>query len=711
MKQILIQYTMIHNYIGSRFSRFVLYIFLFSTTILTSNEVFGQTYFSMSGGDYSENFSDITNTTNWPNGFNGPSSTEWNGLAIATGTGIPTPLVHTISTLTFTTGATSGVQRGTGTLLLFSSGGDPGNTSSAAIELNLNFSGRTAGNISCDLATVNNGTGSRGGTLRLYASTNGSTFFEISGGGFPYIMTNNVVNNVSASVALPASLNNQSTVKLRFYYHNGPNGASGSRPKVSIDNIAVTSTAFSGGGNDNLSDITSDAAFTPSANIDYTLHQETDLTSSSLEIGRFVIRDGGASADADAVATILSSITFNVNNGANVRRVAIYDGSTELAETAGGAIASFTGLTLSAPDGGTKVFSLRASFNSTVTDNNQISYVVNNVLSDVAGSGFATTNAGAASTSTAGNDNRIEVTASAVIITTQPVGTAVNTAMPNVVAIASDAFNNRDFDFAGNFTATSTGALTGSPVIVATTNGLATFTGLTFTATGIGLTLSISAGAFTAVASNAFNIVGPPIMAWDFTGASSPATFSATSLDANISAVGSNADVTRGAGASSSSGSNSFRTQGFQNNGINTSNTDYFQVTVVPNNGFKVSLSTIDANLIGTASFAASPGVSSQFAYSLDGTNFTLIGSPSVTVGQPVSLPQIDLSGISALQNVSGTITLRYYASGQTNTGGWGFNSPSAGTNGLAIGGVVEALQCNDITACNYNVSATSALD
>jgi hypothetical protein len=32
---------------------------------------------------------------------------------------------------------------------------------------------------------------------------------------------------------------------------------------------------------------------------------------------------------------------------------------------------------------------------------------------------------------------------------------------------------------------------------------------------------------------------------------------------------------------------------------------------------------------------------------------------------------------------------LRYYASGQTTTGGWGFNSPAAGQNGLAIGGTV----------------------
>lgn len=190
-----------------------------------------------------------------------------------------------------------------------------------------------------------------------------------------------------------------------------------------------------------------------------------------------------------------------------------------------------------------------------------------------------------------------------------------------------------------------------------------------------------------------------PIAAWDFTGLNTVATATATTFNANlVSGSGAN-DITRGAGAAASAGANSFRTTGFQNNGISTANTDYFQVTLTAQPGFELSLSTIDANLNGTGTYAVSPGVSNQFAYSLDGTNFTLIGSPLVTIGQPVALPTIDLTGISALQNVSAgtTITLRYYASGQTTTGGWGFFSSAAGVNGLAIGGTL-------------NVSATPSL-
>ncbi len=177
------------------------------------------------------------------------------------------------------------------------------------------------------------------------------------------------------------------------------------------------------------------------------------------------------------------------------------------------------------------------------------------------------------------------------------------------------------------------------------------------------------------------------IAAWDFFGESSPSSSSADIYNTNLD---SSSSMTRGAGAAASNASNSFRTTGFQNNGIATTNTDFFQITLSSDPGQFMSLTTIDARFAGTATFAASPGgVSSQFAYSLDGTTFNLIGSPVVTTGTPATLPQISLAGIPALQNVPAgtTVTLRYYASGQTTTGGWGFNSPAAGQYGLAIGG------------------------
>ncbi|WP_343634804.1 MopE-related protein [Fluviicola sp.] len=179
------------------------------------------------------------------------------------------------------------------------------------------------------------------------------------------------------------------------------------------------------------------------------------------------------------------------------------------------------------------------------------------------------------------------------------------------------------------------------------------------------------------------------IASWDFTGESTLATSTAEVYAANLDA---SPTLTRGSGAAASAGSNSFRTVGFLNNGISVANTDYFENTFSAAPGYQLSLTSIDAVFAGTASFSASPGVSMQYAYSLDGTNFTLIGSPFVKIGNG-AMSQINLSGISALQNVPDniTVTIRFYASGQTTTGGWGYNSPSAGTVGLAFGGSVTA--------------------
>ncbi|GGI25230.1 CehA/McbA family metallohydrolase [Pedobacter mendelii] len=189
---------------------------------------------------------------------------------------------------------------------------------------------------------------------------------------------------------------------------------------------------------------------------------------------------------------------------------------------------------------------------------------------------------------------------------------------------------------------------------------------------------------------------------WDFTGQSTLPTSTATTFDAGLTSA---PILTRGTSASASAGNNSFRTVGFQNNGISTTNTDYFQVTLTASAGKQISLSSLDAVFAGTASYYANTGVSSQYAYSLNGTNFTLIGTPINITSAMVSLNPpptvtVNLSGISALQNVQAgtTITLRYYASGQTATGGWGFYSPITGRIGFSVGGTVSTSGTIDTT-------------
>jgi hypothetical protein len=183
------------------------------------------------------------------------------------------------------------------------------------------------------------------------------------------------------------------------------------------------------------------------------------------------------------------------------------------------------------------------------------------------------------------------------------------------------------------------------------------------------------------------------ILAWDFFGEGTNTNTTSTA-DVYDSQLDSTNTLTRGPGAAWSTGANSFRSQGFGNNGISTTNTDYFQFSVSATNGKLVSLNSITARFNGTTSFVTNngnAGAANQFAYSTNGTDWTLIGSPVVVTGTNTTNWNMTatLSGIAALQNLpsSVTATFRFYASGQTTTGGWGFNSRTNGVYGLDVAG------------------------
>eukprot|EP01035_Chromulina_nebulosa_P021643 gene21643-28007_t len=191
------------------------------------------------GLSYTEDFSDIAS---WANGFtSGIGANRWWPVGVtATGT-IPDGVRTTVSSANFSTGTSGGVQKGTGTLMFLTTG-TTNNTTSLAADFFMDFTGVNAGDVSFDAAQFANSTGDRQGTLRLYYSTNGTTFTELTGTGLPFVATNNVASSASITVALPAAFNNSPTASLRFYYHNGPAGASGSRPKITVDNLNITAT-------------------------------------------------------------------------------------------------------------------------------------------------------------------------------------------------------------------------------------------------------------------------------------------------------------------------------------------------------------------------------------------------------------------------------------------------------------------------------------
>ncbi len=196
------------------------------------------------GLSYTEDFHDIAN---WSNFFiSGDGANHFDGLSTnATGT-IPDGIKLTASTNSFASGSSGGVQKGTDqspstqSIVLLSTGASPENSSSAAIDFYLDFTGVNAGTLSFDWASINNSTGDRKGSLRVYGSTNGTTFTEIPAADVLNFTNNNPTNGSVLNIQLPASFNNSSTARLRFYYSNGTGGTTGSRPKISIDNLTVT---------------------------------------------------------------------------------------------------------------------------------------------------------------------------------------------------------------------------------------------------------------------------------------------------------------------------------------------------------------------------------------------------------------------------------------------------------------------------------------
>jgi hypothetical protein len=241
--------------------------------IAISNVAIAQTPVPMAsqpGLIYTENFADIAA---WTNGFAaGIGANRFGSVAVnATGT-IPDGVRTTAATATFATGTSGGVQRGTSqtpssqSIVLLSTGATD-NTSAVAIDFLMDFSGVDAGTLSFDWASLNNSTGDRKGSLRVYYSTDNTTFTELPVAQVLNFTNNSPTSGSIVSIALPAAFNNTATARLRFYYNNGVGGTTGSRPKISIDNLTVTATAA---GN-SVSAVAGAAVSEPAANGSFTI--------------------------------------------------------------------------------------------------------------------------------------------------------------------------------------------------------------------------------------------------------------------------------------------------------------------------------------------------------------------------------------------------------------------------------------------------------
>ena len=205
---------------------------------LISGVMWGQTYYDMSTANYSQNFDGI-NTL--PTNFSTVAVLNIGSIPVATKT-----TTASLSSLSVVGSAAAiGIDASTSTSLVFLTTGGSDNSTATATDLNLNFTNRAAGNLSYDIATISNGSGNRAGSLRVYYSLNNTSWTELTGTNLPYLATNNVTGSGTVNILLPSALNNIGTVKLRFYYHNGSGGTTGSRPRIGMDNLSVTSIPLS----------------------------------------------------------------------------------------------------------------------------------------------------------------------------------------------------------------------------------------------------------------------------------------------------------------------------------------------------------------------------------------------------------------------------------------------------------------------------------
>jgi len=181
------------------------------------------------------------------------------------------------------------------------------------------------------------------------------------------------------------------------------------------------------------------------------------------------------------------------------------------------------------------------------------------------------------------------------------------------------------------------------------------------------------------------------LIAWNFFGTSSPSSMLPSCADP---ALDGGLALVRGTKATASTANNSFRTVGFKDDGISIANTDYFEFALSVENGKALSLTQITAVLEGTDTFVTGNshvGAANQFSYSINGGSHVLIGNPTIITSISSSGMTVDLSGVNDLQKLPAntTVTFRFYASGQTTTGGWGFYSGSLSAVGLGVVGTI----------------------
>jgi Bacterial Ig-like domain/Secretion system C-terminal sorting domain/PKD domain len=268
-----------------------------------------------------------------------------------------------------------------------------------------------------------------------------------------YPLANSAVTVNNGSITFNAGLQVSSS-------GNGLNG--------DVSRLILTSGVITGNTNNFVlgysgsSDIVRDGTFTHPTDINYINNREAvDLNAAnSIALDRFLLREGGTTNDADGSKTKLASITLNVTNHLNIRRIGLYDETgleiKDLDSVAFSPTGDITFNTLSNPfeanddDRTTKRLTVRASFRAIYAGNRDNQQINVSVLGATAG--------GASSQLVSpliipGDNlgttlNKIEVVATKIDFTTVPATASISVPI-EVIVSARDVYGNLDTDYNG----------------------------------------------------------------------------------------------------------------------------------------------------------------------------------------------------------------------------------------------------------------------
>jgi hypothetical protein len=384
--------------------------------------------------------------------------------------------------------------------------------------------GGNASSISTNTATISFNAGSGDSRLVIIKASaaisggpvNGTTYsansnFTLATNGTGFLTGEKTIFAGSGTSVNITNLSANTTYFVNIYEYNNTTKC---YLAVSPNSISFTTNSATS----NLSDVVSGGG--TSLSISSLINDAGPLTGAGgIQVWQFTIRDGGATGDADALPTIVSSITFSqeAGNAINtwndaINSIALFDGINNIANgTVSSNTIQFTGLNININDNATKTLTVRMS----------VKCPIGNAGSNLDGDDFvfqiSSTNintTGASSTFTnflsinSGNGNNVlSIVATALSFIQQPSNTGNGSIMsPQVSVKAIDACGNLDRDFNSNVFITSSGTLNASPDTAPAVLGIATFN-IVHIATSNGSQLIASASGLNSVVSNSFNII------------------------------------------------------------------------------------------------------------------------------------------------------------------------------------------------------------